>query len=291
MLCEDCDRAYHMSCLTPPLNRIPEEEWFCDECIIATGDDFGFEEGPEHSVDSYQRRADAFRQRWLEAHPPKPLKSPKLSSPALNGHASVPKPALLKSEPAYNFIQPGAPKGPKKPSAVKTEPAPEVKLEAESTEAAAPVAATPVPTEPSWEERLHLEDHLEREFWRVVESQTETVEVEYGADLHVRQYGSGFPTLEQHPNNAYARDGWNLNNLPVAPGSVLRYVASDISGMTSPWIYFGMLFSAFAWHKEDHHTYRCVVEVSAQLTPQHQLPAPRRDQDVVWRARSRGAEP
>lgn len=33
------------------------------------------------------------------------------------------------------------------------------------------------------------EDEIEREFWRVVESPYESVEVEYGADLHVIQHG------------------------------------------------------------------------------------------------------
>lgn len=27
-----CEKAYHMSCLTPPLSSIPEEEWFCPSC-------------------------------------------------------------------------------------------------------------------------------------------------------------------------------------------------------------------------------------------------------------------
>jgi hypothetical protein len=38
-------------------------------------------------------------------------------------------------------------------------------------------------------EALALEDHLEREFWRMVESPLETVEVEYGADVHATKWG------------------------------------------------------------------------------------------------------
>lgn len=66
---------------------------------------------------------------------------------------------------------------------------------------------------------------------------------------------SALPTLETHPLSAYSRDGWNLNNLPILPGSLLRYIKSDISGMTVPWIYVGMMFSTFCWHNEDHYTY------------------------------------
>jgi histone demethylase JARID1 len=66
---------------------------------------------------------------------------------------------------------------------------------------------------------------------------------------------SAAPTLETHPLNPYAADGWNLNNMPILPESLLRYIKSDISGMTVPWIYIGMLFSAFCWHNEDHYTY------------------------------------
>ena len=36
---------------------------------------------------------------------------------------------------------------------------------------------------------LRLEDRVEKEFWRLTESQTETVEIEYGADLHSSKYG------------------------------------------------------------------------------------------------------
>lgn len=35
---------------------------------------------------------------------------------------------------------------------------------------------------------------VEREFWRVVSSIDEDVIVEYGADLHTMDHGSGFPT-------------------------------------------------------------------------------------------------
>uniref|UniRef100_A0A672FFK4 PHD and ring finger domains 1 n=1 Tax=Salarias fasciatus TaxID=181472 RepID=A0A672FFK4_SALFA len=32
LLCDGCDAGYHMECLTPPLNSVPVEEWFCPEC-------------------------------------------------------------------------------------------------------------------------------------------------------------------------------------------------------------------------------------------------------------------
>lgn len=99
----------------------------------------------------------------------------------------------------------------------------------------------------------------EKEFWRIISSLDEDVTVEYGADLHSMDHGSGFPTkssLNLYPGDQeYVDSGWNLNNLPVLDGSVLRFINADISGMTVPWMYVGMCFSAFCWHNEDHWSY------------------------------------
>jgi len=32
LLCDGCDKGYHMKCLTPPLQTLPEGDWFCSEC-------------------------------------------------------------------------------------------------------------------------------------------------------------------------------------------------------------------------------------------------------------------
>lgn len=76
---------------------------------------------------------------------------------------------------------------------------------------------------------------VEREFWRVVSSIDEDVTVEYGADLHSMDHGSGFPTKSSahlYPGEQqYADSHWNLNNLPVLEGSVLGHINADISGM------------------------------------------------------------
>ncbi|KAK1760159.1 Lid2 complex component lid2 [Echria macrotheca] len=99
------------------------------------------------------------------------------------------------------------------------------------------------------------EDDIEQEFWRLVADLEETVEVEYGADIHCTTHGSGFPTVEKNPTNPYATDPWNLNVLPLHPDSLFRHIKSDISGMTVPWVYVGMIFSTFCWHNEDHYSY------------------------------------
>ncbi|KAG5885696.1 hypothetical protein JTB14_002310 [Gonioctena quinquepunctata] len=100
---------------------------------------------------------------------------------------------------------------------------------------------------------------VEREFWRIVSSIDEDVTVEYGADLHTMDHGSGFPTKSSSNlfpgDKEYAESSWNLNNLPVLEGSVLGYINADISGMKVPWMYVGMCFATFCWHNEDHWSY------------------------------------
>lgn len=99
------------------------------------------------------------------------------------------------------------------------------------------------------------EDDIEREFWRLVTSLEETVEVEYGADIHSTTHGSGFPTIEKNPRDPYSTDPWNLTVMPLHQDSLFRHIKSDISGMTVPWLYVGMIFSTFCWHNEDHYAY------------------------------------
>jgi len=77
---------------------------------------------------------------------------------------------------------------------------------------------------------------VEKEFWRLVNCIEEDVVVEYGADVHTSECGSGFPTTGSRDRLApgdekYIDAGWNLNNLPSLPQSVLQYVNVDISGM------------------------------------------------------------
>lgn len=109
---------------------------------------------------------------------------------------------------------------------------------------------------------------VEKEYWRVVSLIDGDITVEYGADLHTMDHGSGFPTkscmnkAEQDQEGSdlkmymdYVESGWNLNNLPVLEGSVLGHISANISGMKVPWMYVGMCFSTFCWHNEDHWSY------------------------------------
>lgn len=43
LLCDNCDNAYHMTCLDPALPEVPSGNWYCDKCLIGTGE-YGFEE-------------------------------------------------------------------------------------------------------------------------------------------------------------------------------------------------------------------------------------------------------
>jgi len=101
---------------------------------------------------------------------------------------------------------------------------------------------------------------LEGEFWRLVETpEGRSVEVIYGADIATIEVGSGFTA----PNDAcedapeqrvYATSPWNVCNMPYNSQSCLKHVEAT-TGITVPWLYFGMTLSTFCWHVEDHHFY------------------------------------
>lgn len=120
--------GYHTFCLDPPLASVPKGQWFCHACLDGSNHEFGFDEGEEHSLTTFQARDLAFRKLWFESHPP------------ANQNAEeegVFDPAMVS--------QIGA-----------------VKVS---------------------------EYDVEREFWRLVQSSEDTVEVEYGADVHSTSHG------------------------------------------------------------------------------------------------------
>ena len=118
----------------------------------------------------------------------------------------------------------------------------------------------------------------------------EDVKVEYANDLSTADYISGFPirrpvrihvmvgdrisscipslifcpdlsspqsdpklgVLPEFGSEDYYRMcGWNLNNVSLWPGSAIRHLSHPIDGINKPWLYLGMLFSSFCWHRED----------------------------------------
>jgi hypothetical protein len=119
---------------------------------------------------------------------------------------------------------------------------------------------------------------LAKDYWNIVETNNRSVVVEYGNDIDTHQYGSGFPKHQkknitssftsvrkvendeeekENMNNPYyySTTNWNLNNIPSAPGSLLKYLKTEVTGINVPWLYIGMLFATFCWHTEDNYFY------------------------------------
>lgn len=107
-----------------------EVNGFCHLCLFGTGGDFGFDEGEEHSLSSFQARDLEFRRLWFLSHLPlhtgsNPLAPRRIDDPYANRLGNT----------------------------------------------------------------IVTEDDVEYEFWRLVQSPNETVEVEYGADVHSTTHG------------------------------------------------------------------------------------------------------
>ncbi|KAL4603864.1 hypothetical protein ACB092_10G153600 [Castanea dentata] len=178
LLCDRCNKGWHIYCLSPPLKQVPPGNWYCLECLNSDKDCFGFVPGKRYSLDSFRRAAERAKKRWF---------------------------------------------GSGSPSRVQ----------------------------------------IEKKFWEIVEGSVGEVEVMYGSDLDTSIYGSGFPRAnDQRPEaveakawDEYCDSPWNLNKLPKLKGSMLQALHQNITGVMVPWLYIGMLFSAFCWHFEDHCFY------------------------------------
>ncbi|CAM8881009.1 unnamed protein product [Rhodiola kirilowii] len=65
LLCDRCDKGWHIYCLSPPLKRVPLGNWYCFECLNSDKDSFGFVPGKQYSLETFKRAADRARKKWF----------------------------------------------------------------------------------------------------------------------------------------------------------------------------------------------------------------------------------
>lgn len=65
LLCDRCNKGWHIYCLAPPLKRIPPGNWYCLECLNSDKDSFGFVPGKRFSLEAFRRVADRAKRKWF----------------------------------------------------------------------------------------------------------------------------------------------------------------------------------------------------------------------------------
>ncbi|PIN05226.1 hypothetical protein CDL12_22235 [Handroanthus impetiginosus] len=65
LLCDRCNKGWHIHCLSPPLKVIPPGNWYCLECLNSEKDSFGFVPGKQFSLEAFRRVADRVKKKWF----------------------------------------------------------------------------------------------------------------------------------------------------------------------------------------------------------------------------------
>lgn len=65
ILCDRCDKGWHMFCLSPPLETVPEGEWVCPTCISSELEGDGTRKGENYSIDDIERVSASFERQWF----------------------------------------------------------------------------------------------------------------------------------------------------------------------------------------------------------------------------------
>ncbi|ORX53901.1 hypothetical protein BCR36DRAFT_411040 [Piromyces finnis] len=100
------------------------------------------------------------------------------------------------------------------------------------------------------------EQQIEKEFWNLMKESSDII-IKSGYHLINERYGSGFPTFERDPLNQYSFCGWNLNNLPFLPNSLLNNNSFNFHNIETfiPHVNFGMCFNYVPWSFSNYYTY------------------------------------
>ncbi|KAJ1260901.1 hypothetical protein BS78_10G267700 [Paspalum vaginatum] len=71
LLCDRCDKGWHLYCLSPPLDRVPPGNWYCSDCLNSDRDCFGFVHRRKSCLlDTFRRFDERVRKRWFgQRHP------------------------------------------------------------------------------------------------------------------------------------------------------------------------------------------------------------------------------
>jgi len=66
LLCDSCDKPFHMKCLSPPLTSIPKNNWYCDNCVIGNGY-YGFKDSTiRYSLEDFQQLSNEFDKNYFQ---------------------------------------------------------------------------------------------------------------------------------------------------------------------------------------------------------------------------------
>ena len=64
LICDSCDRAFHLGCLIPKRTEIPEGKWYCSDCHLCAGcnqPNFDTVENMEDMAKVVRRRDEKFK--------------------------------------------------------------------------------------------------------------------------------------------------------------------------------------------------------------------------------------
>ncbi|XP_022928863.1 lysine-specific demethylase 5A isoform X1 [Cucurbita moschata] len=65
LLCDRCDKGWHLYCLSPPLKQVPPGNWYCLDCLNSEKDSFGFVPGKSFSLEAFKRMDCRAKKKWF----------------------------------------------------------------------------------------------------------------------------------------------------------------------------------------------------------------------------------
>lgn len=65
ILCDKCDKGFHLFCLSPPLTEVPEGDWICPLCKKAESESFAFKPGFEMAFREFEKVNNNFKKSFF----------------------------------------------------------------------------------------------------------------------------------------------------------------------------------------------------------------------------------